>query len=76
MAPKKKSTSSSTFTQKPLSELKAMNKAELTAELLEARKELYVLNMKKELGEVKQTHLLKNSRRYVAQISTFLTSTL
>ncbi len=75
MAPKKKTTPIvSTF--KSLSDLKSMNRTELSAELATARKDLYVLGMKKELGELKQTHILKNGRKYIAQISTFLTTTL
>ncbi len=75
MAPKKKTTvAASTF--KSVADLKTLNKAELTTELATARKDLYVLSMKKELGELKQSHLMKSSRRYVAQISTFLTSAI
>ncbi len=75
MAAKKKTTPVvSTF--KSLTDLKAMNKAELTTELTTARKDFYVLTMKKELGELKQSHLMKTSRRYIAQISTFLTSAI
>jgi len=73
MAPKKKTTSA-TLTAKSLGDLKSLNKAELTTELQAAQKELYVLTMKKELGELKQSHLMKKSRKYIAQISTFLTS--
>jgi ribosomal protein L29 len=77
MAPKKKATTPASSTSaKSLADLKGMNKSELNAELTLARKELYVLTMKKELGELKQSHLMKKSRRYIAQISTFLTSTL
>ncbi len=48
MAPKKKTTPAvSTF--KSLTDLKAMNKTELTTELATARKDFYVLTMKKEL---------------------------
>ena len=35
-----------------------------------------LLEMKKELGELKQTHLVKNGRKYIAQVSTFLASSL
>ncbi len=77
MAPKKKATTPASSTSvKSLADLKGMNKSELNTELTLARKELYVLTMKKELGELKQSHLMKKSRRYIAQISTFLTSTL
>lgn len=74
MAPKKKTAAIASLTSKSLGDLKSLNKAELTTELQSARKELYVLTMKKELGELKQSHLMKKSRKYIAQISTFLTS--
>lgn len=75
MAPKKKSTALATSV-KTTQELKALDRSELTLELKNAQKDLYVLSMKKELGELKQTHLMKKGRKYIAQISTFLTSTL
>jgi ribosomal protein L29 len=74
MAPKKKTAATPSLTSKSLADLKSLNKAELNSELQSARKELYVLTMKKELGELKQSHLVKKSRKYIAQISTFLTS--
>ncbi|MBP9779124.1 50S ribosomal protein L29 [Candidatus Gracilibacteria bacterium] len=74
MAPKKKSAQVASLSLKSLADLKTLNKAELTTELQSAQKELYVLTMKKELGELKQSHLMKKSRKYIAQVSTFLTS--
>ncbi len=64
------------FDKKDLSALKGLTKDELTSELQSARKELFVLSMKKDLGELKQTHLLRSMRKYIAQVSTFLTSAL
>jgi ribosomal protein L29 len=75
MAPKKKTATSSSGT-KTLEELKTLDRTSLQAELQNARRDLYVLTMKKELGELKQSHLMKRGRKYIAQISTFLTSTL
>lgn len=75
MAPKKKTPTSSSG-PKTLEELKALDSTALQAELQNARRDLYVLTMKKELGELKQSHLMKQGRKYIAQISTFLTSTL
>ncbi len=72
MAKAKKSTSE----VKDIATLRTLDKEALMAELKEAQKALFVLNMKRSLGELKQSHLLKNSRRYIAQISTFLTSAL
>ena len=74
MAPKKKATAQVTGTSKSLADLKALSKTELQTELTSARRDLYILTMKKELGELKQSHLMKQSRKYIAQISTFLTS--
>ena len=71
MAPKKKTTSTEL---KTLEELKTLSAGELQTELQSARKNLYVLTMKKALGELKQSHLMKAQRKYIAQISTFLTS--
>lgn len=74
MAPKKKATAQVTGTTKSLADLKSLSKTELQTELTSARRDLYILTMKKELGELKQSHLMKKSRKYIAQISTFLTS--
>lgn len=64
------------FEKKTLSTLKELEKNELLDELQSARKEFYVLSMKKELGELKQTHILRSMRKYIAQVSTFLASAL
>lgn len=74
MAPKKKATAQITGTTKSLVDLKALSLSELQTELTSARRDLYILTMKKELGELKQSHLMKQSRKYIAQISTFITS--
>ena len=80
MAPKKttsKSKSAPAATEhKTLVDLKSLERTELTRELESARRELYILTMKKNLGELKQPHVLKGQRRYIAQISTFLTSSI
>jgi ribosomal protein L29 len=73
MAPKKKATSSTT---RSLTELKSLNRAELMTELATARRDLYALQMKKELSELKQTHLLKKGRKHIAILSTLLATTL
>lgn len=75
MAPKKKTATASSG-RKSLEDLKSLDRAGLQTELQSARRDLYVLTMKKELGELKQSHLMKQGRKYIAQISTFLTSTL
>ena len=49
MAPKKKATSQTSGEQKALADLKNLSKTELLSELQTARRDLYVLTMKKEL---------------------------
>ncbi|MDF1682432.1 MAG: 50S ribosomal protein L29 [Patescibacteria group bacterium] len=51
-----------------------MSELDLKSELIKSSKNLYILKMKKELGEQKQTHLIKSLRRYVAQLNTVATS--
>ena len=79
MAPKKTTTSKTTSVateRKNLNDLKTLDRTDLARELESARRELYILTMKKNLGELKQSHLLKVQRQYIAQISTFLTSSI
>lgn len=59
-----------------VAELKTLERAQLLAELAKAQKELFVLNMKKDLGELKQTHTIRAMRKDIARISTFLSSSL
>ncbi len=77
MAPKKTTSKAAATTElKSLSDLKTLDRSDLARELESARRELYILTMKKNLGELKQPHVLKGQRRYIAQISTFLTSSI
>lgn len=79
MAPKKTTTSKTASVateRKNLNDLKTLDRSDLARELEAARRELYILTMKKNLGELKQSHLLKAQRQYIAQISTFLTSSI
>ncbi|MBC7503698.1 50S ribosomal protein L29 [Candidatus Gracilibacteria bacterium] len=77
MAPKKTTSKAAATTElKSLTDLKSLDRIELARELESARRELYILTMKKNLGELKQPHVLKGQRRYIAQISTFLTSSI
>lgn len=71
---KAKKTSSAEI--KDMKSLRDMDSVTLTMELAQARKSLFVLQMKHQLGELKQPHILRQLRRYVAQISTALTSAL
>jgi ribosomal protein L29 len=59
---------------KELSKLNEMSEKDLRSELTASSKNLYVLRMKKELGEQKQTHLIKTLRRYIAQLNTVASS--
>ncbi len=57
-----------------IGKLRELNEKDLKAELTKSSKELFTLKMKKELGELKQTHLIKALRRYTAQLRTVATS--
>lgn len=57
-----------------LSKLKDLDEKGLKAELVKSSKDLYTLGMKKQLGELKQTHLMKALRRYIAQVKTVANS--
>ena len=59
---------------KELGKLNEMNEKDLRSELVASSKNLYVLRMRKELGEQKQTHLTKPLRRYIAQLNTVASS--
>ncbi len=57
-----------------LEKLNWLNEKDLRNELSRTSKELFTLKMKKELGELKQTHLIKAVRRYIAQVKTVASS--
>jgi large subunit ribosomal protein L29 len=57
-----------------IKKLRELNEKDLKAELVKSSKGLFALRMKKELGELKQTHLIKALRRYIAQIKTIASS--
>jgi large subunit ribosomal protein L29 len=57
-----------------ISKLNEMSVEDLNSEEKRASKELFTLNMRLKVGELKQTHLVKALRRYVAQIKTVATS--
>lgn len=59
---------------KNLSELDKLNEADLKNELVKSSKNLYVLKMKKQLGELTQTHLIKALRKYIARVKTVASS--
>lgn len=51
-----------------------MDTKALTQEVALAQKNMYVLKMKLAMGELKQTHLMKVLRRYIAKLSTRITT--
>jgi ribosomal protein L29 len=55
-------------------DLSTLDVTELRSELLTARKEHFSLSMKHSLGELKQPHLLRVSRKNIAQLSTAISS--
>ncbi len=58
---------------KEIKDLRKLEVSDLQKELVDAQKKLYELTMKLELNELKQTHLVKPLRRYVAVIQTVMT---
>lgn len=48
--------------------------SDLRKELKDASKRLYSLSLKLELSELKQTHLIKFLRRYIARLNTIINS--
>lgn len=59
---------------KTLSSLNEMEEKALKAEVKKSSENLFILKMKKDLGEMKQTHLLKAQRRYIARLKTVANS--
>ncbi|PID86500.1 50S ribosomal protein L29 [Candidatus Gracilibacteria bacterium] len=55
---------------KKITDLASMSKDELKIELKEVQKKNFALKMKLEQKELKQTHLIKFLRRYIARIKT------
>jgi len=55
---------------KPIEDLRKMDKEAFKKELDEVSKKLFELKMKKQLNELKQTHLIKALRKYIAVIKT------
>ncbi len=55
---------------KEKADLRKLDAKSLKDELTSKSKKLYELTMKKSLGELKQTHLIKILRRYIATVHT------
>lgn len=58
------------LTKKTWNNINEMNLDSLKKELKDAEKKFFSLHMKHKTDELKQTHLLKNMRRYIAKIKT------
>ncbi len=50
--------------------LKKLSAEKLSQEIKDSQKELYTMKMKLALGELKQPHLIKYLRRYIASLNT------
>ena len=57
---------------KTISTLRKLSKIELKEEIKISEKNLFILRMNKEAGELKQTHLIKFLRRYIARVNTLV----
>jgi len=57
---------------KSVKDLEKLDVVALKKELVSSKKTMFELKMKLELKELKQTHLIKPLRRYVAVINTLL----
>ncbi|MDD5769598.1 MAG: 50S ribosomal protein L29 [Candidatus Gracilibacteria bacterium] len=57
---------------KSLKDLQKLDLNSLRKELVGSKKKLFELTMKLELNELKQTHLVKPLRRYIAAINTIV----
>lgn len=55
---------------KDISTLNELEAKWFRAELEKSSKNLFILKMKKDLGEQKQTHLVRAQRRYIARLKT------
>jgi len=53
-----------------IDKLNELDQKNLRKELHSAAKQSFVLKMKGSLGELKQTHLIKALRRYIARVKT------
>lgn len=54
--------------------LSQLDKQALTKELNKMQAELYILKMKHVANELKQSHLLKAHKSYIARLNTYLNS--
>ena len=55
---------------KPQADLEKLTAEKLNEEVKSSEKMLYTMRMKLAVGEMKQTHLVKTLRRYIASLKT------
>jgi ribosomal protein L29 len=55
---------------KSIKDIDAMKEVDLRIELQSSEKKLFEFKMKNQLNELKQTHLIKPLRRYIAALKT------
>jgi len=60
------------FELKPITDLRSMDYAALNAQMFELRKFQFKMRLTKSSGEMKQSHHIKNLRKYIAQIKTIM----
>lgn len=60
---------------KDTASLQKLDGAKLREEEKLASKNLFVLKMRQNVGELKQTHLITALRRYIARVKTFINTT-
>lgn len=59
---------------KSIKDLSKLDKADLNKELVNSKKKMFGLKMKLQLNELKQTHLIKFLRKYIAALNTVISS--
>ena len=58
--------------KKKIKDLTKLNKEQLNKELVSARKMLFESNFKHKMGQLKESHLLKTTRKEIARVKTEL----
>lgn len=59
--------------KKKIKDLTKLTKDQLNKELVSARKMLFESNFKHKMGQLKESHLLKTTRKEIARVKTELT---
>ena len=58
--------------KKKIKDLSKLNREQLNKELVSARKVLFESNFKRKMGQLKESHLLKTTRKEIARVKTEL----